>query len=328
MQRLIVLHGPKEHVTGFPSQENHFSEVFYLETCQRFLVVAVEKEKRKAKPWIELPWEVYEDEEAYAFLLEFLCGLKSALIGETEVLGQFRRAYESQKSHLFILRNYFENLIADAREVRHNYLQNLGNLGYGSLVRRALIQEEAQKGVYTKPTLLLLGAGELALAVAPYLCDFAKQREGKLYAYNRTAARLAALQGYLEKLGKDGLEPIDTEDLGQMVQKSNIVVVAIPYDRAFAERLTANFLQNKNPRKILIRLSGEEEPNSAYEQINPQETLSLKDLFSLKSRSEKLREEKLQQARNFCHIRAKLRFLGSGHSHSWEDLAYFNFALS
>src|SRR5260370_31905737 len=110
------------------------------------------------------PVEIYRGEESYRFLLEVICGLNSALVGETAVLGQFRdfvaNANLPGSPWGNFLRLLISNLLVDAKRVRHEHLQGLGSQSYGSLVRQHL------KGV---PSVALLGGGQLAREILPWL---------------------------------------------------------------------------------------------------------------------------------------------------------------
>jgi glutamyl-tRNA reductase len=102
--------------------------------------------------------------DAYRLLLEILCGLQSPMIGETQVLGQFKTFLASiehvrQQNWLY---RVGQRLLADAREIRTAHLQGLGSRSYGSAVRRFL--EHARHTV-------LIGTGKLAGEVLPFLAD-------------------------------------------------------------------------------------------------------------------------------------------------------------
>ena len=108
--------------------------------------------------------EVYERENASRFLLEVICGLKSPLLGETAVMGQFREFLAQAKFPNTLwgsfLRQLTSNLLIDAKRVRHDHLQGLGSQSYGSLVRQHV------RGL---PMVSVLGSGQLAREILPWL---------------------------------------------------------------------------------------------------------------------------------------------------------------
>jgi glutamyl-tRNA reductase len=97
--------------------------------------------------------------DAYLFLLETICGLKSKLIGENEIVGQFKEAYKIYASStlkdtklLLIL----EKLFKDAKDIRTQYLIGISQKTYASLTRRHLIQRMKAQHV------VVVGSGALA----------------------------------------------------------------------------------------------------------------------------------------------------------------------
>jgi glutamyl-tRNA reductase len=130
------------------------------------LITAAESEGLLASPV-----EIYRGDEAYRFLLEVICGLNSPLVGETAVLGQFREFVAHAKlpntSWGNFLRQLISNLLVDAKRIRHEHLQGLGSQSYGSMVRQHV------KGL---PSVALLGGGQLAREILPWLIGKTKVR--------------------------------------------------------------------------------------------------------------------------------------------------------
>lgn len=101
--------------------------------------------------------------EAYGFLLETICGLRSPMLGETQVQGQFRTFLATlAPADASWLGAIGRQLMADARIVRERHLRGLGSRCYGSEVRRHLDGAE---------TVALVGAGSLATELLPYVAE-------------------------------------------------------------------------------------------------------------------------------------------------------------
>lgn len=113
--------------------------------------------------------ERFEAEQAYAFLLQVLCGLKSEMLGETEVLGQFKEFLQKNSEHELIRQDpsLWNSLLRDSKIVRDKYLKNLGSHSYGSLARKLLKEISGPVGI--------LGAGHLSLEIAPWLKNHPRQ---------------------------------------------------------------------------------------------------------------------------------------------------------
>lgn len=103
---------------------------------------------------------VFEGQAAYAHLLEVICGLDSPIVGETEVMHQFRTFTESLSDDQHQLRELGRRLLADARGIRSHHLIGLGSRSYGSAVRR-YVRGCDRVG--------LIGTGLLAREILPFL---------------------------------------------------------------------------------------------------------------------------------------------------------------
>lgn len=100
--------------------------------------------------------------DAYRFLLEILCGLQSPMLGETQVMGQFKSFLAALGRDEAWLNRLGQRLLTDAREVRTKHLQGLGSRSYGSAVRRFVAGARHT---------VLIGTGKLAAEVLPFLAD-------------------------------------------------------------------------------------------------------------------------------------------------------------
>lgn len=143
--------------TGALAATELCSSSFVLRTCQRTLVLALDKYPfhHSNLP----PHELYLGQDAYLFLLETICGLKSKLIGENEIVSQFKDAYKIyvastlKDTRLLVI---LEKLFKDAKDIRTQYLIGISQKTYASLTRRHLIQKARASQI------LILGSGQLA----------------------------------------------------------------------------------------------------------------------------------------------------------------------
>ncbi len=105
-------------------------------------------------------WDLLEGEQAYSFLIEVLAGLHSPMVGETEVLGQFKNQIQLQKEVANFFSPWLSWVFEDIKKVRTQFLQNTGTQTYGSWVRTLIPRERP---------LLILGAGQLCEKIFPYV---------------------------------------------------------------------------------------------------------------------------------------------------------------
>ena len=143
------------------------AEAWVIDTCQRTVIVASGRGSRDrlvARLPAAARAQGFAGAEAYAFLLRFACGLESRLVGETEIFGQIKESWREFSSAPGTLSreldSWIQRLFKDTKEVRAAQLSRLGSASYGSQVRRLL-------GAATDGPTLLVGAGQLAQAVAP-----------------------------------------------------------------------------------------------------------------------------------------------------------------
>jgi glutamyl-tRNA reductase len=103
------------------------------------------------------------DGDAYARLVEIVCGLHSPMAGETQVQGQFKAFLALLDSREFgWLRRLGQQVLSDARMIRDTHLRGLGSRTYGSAVRR-----HAQAST----RVAIIGAGALAQEVHAYVAE-------------------------------------------------------------------------------------------------------------------------------------------------------------
>jgi glutamyl-tRNA reductase len=174
--------------SGTHPEESLVGATFILKTCQRTLVLAYDR-----YPFVsdELPEHTLQTgEEAYLFLLETICGLKSKLIGENEIVGQFKEAYKIYGQSTFKdtkLLQILEKLFKDAKDIRTQYLIGISQKTYASLTRRHLIQRARAQHV------VVIGSGTLA---EDLINQFKKKAQVTICARNsQRVAELAKIHG-------------------------------------------------------------------------------------------------------------------------------------
>jgi glutamyl-tRNA reductase len=103
------------------------------------------------------------DGDAYALLLEIVCGLRSPLIGETEVQAQFKAFLASlDRARHGTIFSLGQRILADAKTIRQQHLQGFGTHSYGHLVRAHVAPGQH---------LVIIGTGALAQEILGALAD-------------------------------------------------------------------------------------------------------------------------------------------------------------
>lgn len=142
--------------SGSLRNEELQGHAFVLRTCQRTMVLSFD----------DFPFhhqipdhQLVSGADAYLFLLETICGLKSKLIGENEIVGQFKEAYQIYAASTLKdtkLLHVLEKLFKDAKDIRTQYLIGISQKTYASLTRRHLIQKAHAEHI------VVIGSGALA----------------------------------------------------------------------------------------------------------------------------------------------------------------------
>ncbi|MBY0497581.1 MAG: hypothetical protein K2Y23_25530 [Cyanobacteria bacterium] len=101
-------------------------------------------------------------EQAYAHLLQVICGLDSPMLAETEVMHQFRVFVDALGESDHAVERIGRRLLADARSVRARHLSAFGSRSYGSAVRRHVRGCER---------VAVIGTGMLCQEVLPFVAD-------------------------------------------------------------------------------------------------------------------------------------------------------------
>ncbi len=154
LKHLVLNNFPSGYEPELISDKTYGKKPFVLKTCQRTVVLSY---AHNPIP-LSKTCEVQNGTLAYKFLLETICGLKSKLIGENEIVGQFKTAYKEFVDHNEIqtdLIPILEKLFLDAKNIRSNYLMGLSQKTYASIARKYLVKNDVQE-------ILILGSGNLA----------------------------------------------------------------------------------------------------------------------------------------------------------------------
>ena len=166
VSRLWCLHWPGRQLPPAAVGAWRSSGVF-LTTCLRQLAFGLTPRPELA---LDQGGELSTGPAAYRLLLEVASGLRSAVPGETNVFGQFRRATEQAAALLAPddwqgLHPIIQAVQADTRVLRSGHLQGLGGTSYGSLVRALLAPQRDAR-------VLFVGTGDLTRSMLPLFRAF------------------------------------------------------------------------------------------------------------------------------------------------------------
>ncbi len=265
-------------------------------TCLRQIAfVSEEFVSQELEATLEEGDELYSGSEAFAFLLEIICGLRSPIVGETEIFGQFKnfscQVLESQNAMTLQLRGFFHALIQTAKSLRAEHLVGLGSQGYGSLVRRLSKNE---------PAVTLMGAGQLVEEVLPWLV---KQKDVQVICRDPKKA-----QRFVEKF-----PTLKTASLTEVGEVHSCLVVAA----SLTDEELLQWLKSHKIRKI-FDLRGELQRPELFVDY---QFIGLRDVFRNIEENKKDLSQRVLALKDLVQRRAQEYFERSlDRPYGWEDL--------
>ena len=152
---------------------------FTLKTCQR--LIFVRRVSSSGSDHIDnrlSSFDLLDGPEAYQFILETICGLKSRLLGETEIVSQFKESFEnylrSEKRDARLIK-VFHKVFMDAKKIRSEHLQKIGLLSYCGLTKNLLNKHYNNFSLNQQAhDVVILGSGKLAADLLKVLNKFSK----------------------------------------------------------------------------------------------------------------------------------------------------------
>ncbi len=277
---LTVIHYLKDSA-GHGLDESLLSELsrhgLLVDTCLR-QVWLIPSQSISNLPDVDA--DIYHGQAAYSFLLQTITGLNSSIPGETNVQGQFRCSWKRWQSsapaqQLWPLNQLMQQLLADARQIRTRYLQNIGGQSYGSLARKLLQPDDAAR-------VLFIGSGKFSLSVLPFF----KGRQTAIW--NRRLHKGLQLPA--------GLTVYSPDDQSAAAAWATDIVLTTPADNTHDQRWLDLALEH-NIRKVLHL--GRRRADAGIWQQTPAELSwqSLDDVFDLRRRQSSLRDLNVMRAR-------------------------------
>ncbi|MFQ5500076.1 MAG: hypothetical protein ACE5FH_10450, partial [Candidatus Zixiibacteriota bacterium] len=132
----------------------------------------------------------YVDRDATTHLFRTVSSLESVVIGETQITGQFKQAYQDA-SRIELTGPTVDGLADEALKVARTVRRNT-TLGVGSVSMASLAANAITSGLTgaTDPVIALVGSGEMTAKLARY---FRKERAGRLLFVNRTLSSATEL---------------------------------------------------------------------------------------------------------------------------------------
>ena len=219
--------------------------------------------------------EVSVGNDVISHMLKLASGLDSLVIGEDQILGQVKRAFDDAKKNRHAgesLGILFDKAIKVGSKVRTSTGINKGTVSYGSMAVK--LAEEHLKNLKGK-TIMLIGTGDAASLVAKTL----KKRDITFLVSSRTFERA---KSFVETAGG---KPVEFERALAMLNEVDVLFVATtaPYYLVTIERMeTAT--KNRKDGMVIVDLSN---PRTVEEKVTALQGVKLINIDEVSALVEK-----------------------------------------
>ncbi len=272
-------------------------EIMLLSTCNRVEVYTVaesyESMNRLILEFLQLKGVdvrlrrnsfFLEDKHAVAHIFRVASGLESMVVGETQIVNQFKEAYRIAKELQCtgkVLNRLYEKALRTAKRVRTEtgISKNAVSVSY--------VAVELAKRIFgnlAKTKVLLVGAGEMAELSAKYL----KKLQAHLFITNRTYERAVELAKELEG------HVLRFEELSEHLHEFDIVIVSTGSKKFIIDApMVKKAIRKRNYKPIFfIDISV---PRNVDPEVNKVDEVFLYDIDDLQEVAEKNLKERLKE---------------------------------
>jgi glutamyl-tRNA reductase len=232
----------------------------------------------------------YYDDAAVAHLFSVAAGLDSMIVGEGEILGQVREAWQAgvrEQTALITLSRLFKHAVESGKRVRTETGINRHPVSIPSAaVAVATEQLESLDGA----RVLVVGAGQMGTGLASTLRS---RGVAHVWVANRTLARAQALAAEI------GAEAIELTDVADTLVDADVLLTSTASSEVLFERATIEMVMAcRNGRPLLIvdvALPRDVDPGVG--EVNDVTLLDLDDLKGYAQRSAERRRSEIGKVR-------------------------------
>lgn len=239
-----------------------------ISTCNRTEIFALVDQVHTGKyyikhfiaDWFDIEYDIIKEyfeidiaENAIEYLFLLACGMKSQVIGETQILGQVKDAYKqslAQKSTGTIFNHLFQQVLSYAKNIHTTYGLNDKPRSVPYQVFN-ILKEDIK---LSSKSILIIGLGEIGQIM---LKNIQNIQYGELFIINRTYDKAVKLANRLN----DDVHAFPFHLLEEIINRSDIIISAISVEKPIINKRT---LKNENkqvffdlgmPRNIDLSLS-------------------------------------------------------------------------
>lgn len=302
-------------------QKSAMNEAVILSTCNRTEIYTLEENRSALESWLKQrePFRhaelqqysyAYQGLDAVQHVMRVASGLDSMVLGEPQIFGQMKQAYQLACEAGTVgqnLQQLFPSIFAASKSIRHNT-----NISKNAVSLAYVILQVAQRifSSLDKCQILLVGSGEMMELVAMH---FSKYQSQRLIIAARNLEKAQQLADPYHALA------IRIGDIPQYIKSTDIVVSATTSQLPILGKgMMESALKTKKHRPILmIDLAVPRDIEAEVAELEDIYLYNIDDLQSLIQQNMKHRKSSAKQAEAMVTIEAEhylkqLRILNSG----------------
>lgn len=272
------------------------NEVAVLSTCNRFEVISAGGKGRELSSFFKdtfrldtvasNPLYQHRDRAAVEHIYKVSSSLDSLVVGETQILGQIKKAYRDAVDSGSIGRNLhhlFQSAFRVAKKVRSH--TDIGSHGL-SLSYIAVKLAEQIFSDLSKTTVVVLGSGEMAELAVLHLCSHGCKN---IVVANRTVERAASLAR------RFGGMAVALEDISTVLPQADIVIGSLSIDKPL---ITKHGLRSRSAQRPIFMIDLGMPRNIAPDvsELDSTYLYNIDDLVSVATEHRSLRQEAAREA--------------------------------
>ena len=204
-------------------------ERIWLVTCNRVMLIACSSEgpEESLLSWgkeADLSrdrFQVFEGKAALDYLFRVVASLESMVVGENQITGQFKKAYEEAQTQGFVRRKLHrvsQSALKVAKRIRQE--TEIGRLAV-SVPSIGVKLAEGVLGDLSQMSVGVLGAGDMGRLAAEHFSTTAPKQ---LFVYNRSPERAQTL---VDSLLREGVRALVLKEWTELITQADVLVVAV-----------------------------------------------------------------------------------------------------
>jgi glutamyl-tRNA reductase len=233
LREKIALHG-KQHAEALEHMKkiSGLRGAVIISTCNRHEIYAstddidnginnimefISKYSRQDKEYLDEYFYVYKDKDLASHLFEVVCGLDSSIMGETQILGQVKKAFLRSETFGVIdrdLSGLFQHAIKFAGRIHSETTISEGKISVGSV---ALDFIKSKIGNLNGKKFLIIGVGKVTGLVLKYL---ASEKTDVVFISNRTFEKAKSLAEQI------GASAVRFDEIDTYLNEADVVITA------------------------------------------------------------------------------------------------------